>query len=103
MLDKLPDLGLVIDLTNTTRYYHPSNLTIKSRKRVEKRTRNQQQNNEKSDSQSDRERERHNPLPKFAESSSLDQFKQISHIKISTQGHAIPNVKIVKRYTSAYL
>ena len=100
-MDKLPNLALVIDLTNTTRYYDPSKLnTFKSRKKVATRRCNEEQNKgeSKSDSHSDMSQEPDKLVPEFAESSSICQFKPLPHIKIFTRGHTVPNAKIVKRY-----
>ena len=112
LIDRLPNLVLVIDLTNTNRYYNPGNLKKLKKKRNEAE---RQQNNE--DHKDD---QLHNHINKSSSNrlslhsnnsvvnnsvvtSHLDQLPVsnqsggIKYIKIYTQGHIVPDNKVVQR------
>ena len=112
LIDRLPNLVLVIDLTNTNRYYNPGNLKRLKKKRYEAEL---QQNNEvHADDQflNDINESSHNRLSLHSNgrvennsvaTSHVDQLQvsnqngEIKYIKIYTQGHIVPDNKVVQR------
>ena len=118
LIEKLPSLVLVIDLTNTNRYYNPSCFKYsKGNKKHEERKYNRRGDKEEAlvrdtisgpDSDNyiscDRIRDTSTSMSKLARSAhSLYERNPIKHIKIQTQGHAIPNTNVVQRYLTNFI
>ena len=106
---------LVIDVTNTNKYYSPSSLKhLKPSNEMDSTKWDQQRENVSIASYipCDRDREKYNccdrvvendtSLSKVSKSSSLFQHEQVKHVKLYTQGHVIPNPKIVQRYKDKF-
>ena len=109
LIKKLPDLVLVLDLTNTNRYYDPSTLNprIKMKKGTRKKLSNQGNHVDKlvhdgncdpnidcdPKSSCDKTKKNDTSISKSIEHNS----SEIKYLKIYTQGHAIPNKKVVER------
>ena len=106
MIDSVPQLVLVIDLTNTNRYYDPSSLKWrKKHARIKAHNEHNPLNDTKCDNNCDINIESHESevatqdtllLNSSSTSISSPLSREIQYIKIYTQGHAIPNSKIVK-------
>ena len=98
MMEKWPDLALVIDLTNTTKYYHPSYLQGYRTKQLLKAKKDEQKPNcIKSNVQLDNSQ----TSSKLVEPS-LYSPSSVEYVKIFTQGHTVPNAAIVKRCSNYF-
>lgn len=112
LIDRTPNLVLVIDLTNTNRYYNPRNLKKLKKKRNEAES--QQNNEEHTDDQllndiniSSTNRFSLHSNGRVANSSVAsshpdqlqvsNQNEEIKYIKIYTQGHVVPDNQVVQR------
>ena len=113
LIDRIPNLVLVIDLTNTNRYYNPGNLKKLKKKRNEAES--TQSNEEHADDQLLNDINKNSPERLSFDSngkvannsvttSHVDQLQvsnqigEIKYVKIYTQGHIVPDDKIVQRY-----
>ena len=101
---------MVIDVTNTNKYYSPSSLKrLKPNNDMDSTKRDQQRENVSIASYIARDQDRENynccdrvsendtSVSELSKSSSLFQHDQIKHVKLYTQGHVIPNPQIVQR------
>ena len=112
LIDRLPNLVLVIDLTNTNRYYNPGNLKKLKKKRNE--AEKQQNNEDHKDDQLHNDINKSSPdrlslhsqsrvVNSSVATSHLDELPvsnqsgEIKYIKIYTQGHVVPDNKVVQR------
>ena len=106
LIDSVPQLVLVIDLTNTNRYYDPSSLKLRKKQaRINASNEQNPLNDTKCDNNCDINIESHESEVATQDTVLLDSSstfissplpREIQYIKIYTQGHAIPNSKIVK-------
>ena len=112
LIERLPDLSLVIDLTNTNRYYHPGNLKKLKRKKkeVEKQLNHETHlehqtldNIDKSSLDSSNPHCNDRVKNDSVETSDIDQLTisntsvEIKYVKIYTQGHVVPDDKVVQK------
>jgi hypothetical protein len=123
LIEKLPSLVLVIDLTNTHRYYDPSCFKFsKTNKKYGERKCRHRRINRHGDKEEalvcdtisgpendnntscDRIKETSTSMSNLARSAnSLYPRNPIKYIKIQTQGHAIPSTNVVERYMSNFI
>ena len=112
LLERLPSLVLVIDLTNTNRYYNPGNLKkLKKETEESDKPRNNLNSSEvpfsnsisQSSSDSDNIHCLHRckndsvPTSNIDQSNCSNQLMGIKYVKIHTQGHVVPDSKVVQR------
>ena len=108
LLERLPDLALVVDLTNTNRYYNPGNLKkLKTKKKVAESQETSQDKNPNSSNirnsvqdnanRLDYSRNNSDSMSDIEPYSSSNQSTEIKYVKIYTQGHVVPEVKVVQK------
>ena len=108
LLERLPGLALVVDLTNTNRYYNPGNLKkLKTKKKVAESHETSQDKNPNSSNLSnsfrdnvnrlDHDRNNSDSISDIDQYSSSNQSTEIKYVKIYTQGHVVPDVKVVQK------
>ena len=108
LLERLPGLALVVDLTNTNRYYNPGNLKkLKMKKKVAENQETSPDKNPNSSnisnsvrdnaSRLDHDRNNSDSISDIDQYSSSNQSTEIKYVKIYTQGHVVPDVKVVQK------